>query len=72
MKLFLSAFAWLANALSQRLAPRRRDPDPAEMGTAFGLDSTITLIGPASSSRWPSASQAPDSWEPRPERRSRR
>ena len=35
---------WLL-ALTSRRAPRRRGTDPADMGTAFGLDAITTLEG---------------------------
>ena len=66
MKLF-SALAWL-NALRSRRATRRDDLDPAEMGTAFGLDS-ITLLDESPRSGWPEETLAP--WEQRLAGRSR-
>jgi hypothetical protein len=41
MKLIAGA-RWLL-ALTSRRAPRRRGTDPADMGTAFGLDAITTL-----------------------------
>jgi len=43
----LSTFGWLAALRSAWSRARRRDADPAEMGTAFGLDSiTVVEFGP--------------------------
>lgn len=69
MKLF-SALAWL-NALRSRRKRRRGEPDPAEMGTAFGLDS-ITRLDSSLLSQWPPAGAASSAWEQRLVRRSRR
>ncbi len=68
MKL-ISAVAWLA-ALASRRPPRRAEPDPAEMGTAFGLDS-ITLVDPLAPSESSLGSETPGSWEQQAARRSR-
>ncbi|MDQ2736699.1 MAG: hypothetical protein ABI330_20335 [Caldimonas sp.] len=38
----IAAVRWLL-ALTSRRAPRRRGSDPADMGTAFGLDAITTL-----------------------------
>jgi len=43
MKLIAKA-RWLF-ALASRRPPRRRGADPADMGTAFGLDAITTLEG---------------------------
>jgi hypothetical protein len=66
-----TAFARLGALWPRRNRRRRADPDPADMGTAFGLDSTITLIGPA---RRPEAlGRHPEAtWEQRIAKRTRR
>ncbi len=65
-----TAWATLAALWPRRGSPRRRaEPDPADMGTAFGLDSTITLIGPACR---PDSADPQPTWEERIVRRTRR
>ena len=61
---------WLL-ALTSRRVPRRRGSDPADMGTAFGLDAITTLepasLGQASESE---AASTPSRLELRLHRRS--
>jgi hypothetical protein len=68
---FLSDIGWLA-ALRRWRGPRHRGPEPADMGTAFGLDS-ITVVD-FDSTQYPhaegSVSSAHD-WNRRLARRSR-
>lgn len=66
-----TALARLGALWPRRSRRRGADPDPADMGTAFGLDSTITLIGPACRPEAPGR-QAETVWEQRVARRARR
>lgn len=68
MKL-LSTAAWFA-ALKAWRAPRRAGPDPADMGTAFGLDS-ITIIDFDPSDLQSETAAAAPRWQRRLARRSR-
>ena len=68
MKLFPFA-AWFS-ALTVTRRKRRRDADPGDMGTAFGLDSiTIVDFEPSEAPAAPTSSK-PD-WQRRLARRSR-
>lgn len=68
MKL-LPQTGWFAALRSWR-GLRRRDQEPADMGTAFGLDS-ITIVDFDSTQYPESTSRAPGDWARRLDRRSR-
>ena len=68
MKL-LSESAWF-NAFKAWRRPRRDGADPAEMGTAFGLDS-ITIVDFDETVTGEAAAAAPRDWQRRLARRSR-
>jgi hypothetical protein len=70
MKLFAGA-RWLL-ALTSRRATRQRGSDPADMGTAFGLDAITTLEGELDSGLHEPVPATPSSrFEHRSRRRSR-
>lgn len=69
---FLPAIAWFDAFRAWRGSPRRRDQDPAEMGTAFGLDSiTIVDFQSGSAGEAVAASPTPAAWQRRIVGRSR-
>jgi len=68
MKLFPFA-AWFS-ALTATRRERRRDADPADMGTAFGLDS-ITIVDFEPSDAPPAPTPSRPDWQRRLARRSR-
>ena len=58
MNLFAGA-RWLLT-LGSRRAGRRHGSDPADMGTAFGLDAITTLLEPEALGESPPAGDAPN------------
>ena len=62
-----TSLSWLA-ALRPH-APAIDDADPADMGTAFGLDASFDAIGPDAPCEAPAASGAALPWEHRLTRR---
>ena len=68
---FLAGARWLLT-LGSRRASRRRGSDPADMGTAFGLDAITTILEPAALAESPLREDAarPSPFELRLHRRS--
>jgi hypothetical protein len=62
-----TGFSWLA-ALKPSLASASGDADPADMGTAFGLDASFDALGPDDAAVAPAAT-SPLPWEHRLTRR---
>ena len=56
---FLAGARWLLT-LGSRRASRRHGSDPADMGTAFGLDAITTLLEPEALDESPPAGDAPN------------
>ncbi len=66
-----TGLSWLAGLKAAPAEQRSDEPDPADMGTAFGLDASFGPVGDAPLPGFGrGASEAPPPWEHRLTRRS--